>query len=47
LKQISEEINAYLKNNIDKLSKEATNVASFVEQMKTLKIIDKKIGRIK
>lgn len=47
LKQISDDINTYLKNNIEKLSKQATNVSSFVHQMKTMKNIQKKIDKIK
>lgn len=45
--RMSNELNSYLNKNIVNLSQTTTNVADFVEQMKTLKKVDKKIGKLK
>ena len=47
LENLSNGLNKYLNESIIQLTKSATNVADFVEQMKNLKKIDRKIPKVK
>ena len=47
LENLSIDLNKYLNESYVNLTKSATNVADFVDQMKNLKKIDKKLPKIK